>query len=262
MTAGGATLTTQIAKPQATELWREFFAHPDHVRFSSQILTPERTELEVAAATRLLSLRPGARVLDLGCGYGRITLPLARLGCRVTALDACRPLLERAVASAAAEALDVEFVHSDMKDLDAVEEFDAVVNMSTAFGYGSEEDDAEALEAVQRALVPGGRLLVDTENREHLLRTNRRMWFELGGTTVWCERSFDVRTGRWSERIRWLREHGVEDSSFSLRLYTLTELAALLQRCGFAVDGTWGDFEESPYGLDSLRMIVRAAAVE
>jgi SAM-dependent methyltransferase len=241
--------------------WWSLFSHPEYVRFSSAIQTAERTAAEVEGLRRMLDLRPGTRLLDLGCGSGRLSLPLARLGCAVTGLDASALLLDEARRAALAEGLEVELVESHMRDLDARAEYDVVVNAGTALGYVPDErDDAAALCAARRALVPGGRLLVDTENREHTLRKGRRVWFDMAGATVWCDRRPDLLTGRWHETMRWRNggeERGVE---YSLRLYSLTELAALLRGAGFAVAGVCGDFTGAPYDVDSPRMIVLATA--
>src|SRR5690349_23200446 len=70
------------------------------------IFPPENLALgdEVAAkAVALLGLAPGAAVLDLGCGPGRVAVPLARRGLRVTAVDAHAGYLSRAAERAGRE---------------------------------------------------------------------------------------------------------------------------------------------------------------
>jgi 2-polyprenyl-3-methyl-5-hydroxy-6-metoxy-1,4-benzoquinol methylase len=57
----------------------------------------------------LIGLEPGARVLDIACGTGNVTIPLARRGARVTGLDMTPHLLEEARARAAREGLRIRF---------------------------------------------------------------------------------------------------------------------------------------------------------
>jgi SAM-dependent methyltransferase len=235
------------------ERWQEFFSHPAYVRFASQILDGDRTAREVETATRLLALEPGARVLDLGCGYGRVSLPLARMGFAVTGLDASAPMLELARERAGEEGAVVDFVHGDMRELDAVEAFDAVLSLGTAIGY-VESGDGDALAAAARALVPGGRLLVDTENREPKLRMAPRVWFDMSGTTIRCERRYDHLSGRWHERMSW----DGDGAAYSLRLYTAVELREMLEAAGLSVHGLWGGLDESGFTADSARMVIRA----
>src|SRR5690606_30638800 len=63
------------------------FAPGDYLHFYGQTLTPERSAREVALIRTLLNLRPGDEVLDLACGHGRLAVPMAELGMRVTGLD-------------------------------------------------------------------------------------------------------------------------------------------------------------------------------
>lgn len=64
---------------------------------------------------------------------------------------------------AANETLDVEFGQCDMREIPFEDEFDAVINLFTAFGYfETEGEDRQVLAAVERALREGGAFLVDT----------------------------------------------------------------------------------------------------
>jgi cyclopropane fatty-acyl-phospholipid synthase-like methyltransferase len=230
------------------------------VRFVSEILDEDRTAREVAAVRRLLELEAGARVLDLGCGYGRVSLPLARMGCAVTALDASEPMLDVAGERARAAGVAIDFVHRDMRELDASERFDAVLSLGTALGYvEGEQADAAALAAAARALVPGGRLLIDTENRESKVRMSPTASFDIAGTTVRCERRYDHLTGRWHERMSWADGAATDAAEYSLRLYTAVELREMLEAVGLTVDGLWGDFEASTFSADAARTVIRAA---
>ncbi len=207
-----------------------------------------------------LGLEPGARVLDLACGHGRHAVELARRGYRVTGLD----LSERSLVLAreAAAGLEIEFVHADMRELDYEGEFDAVVNLFTAFGYFEDEAENElVLERVARALKPGGGFLIDVISQPWLMRNfQARDWRDAGdGVAMLEERSYDPFTGRSSAVWTFLRSDGERSQLFhSLRVYTLPELASMLRRAGLEVTGVWGDWEGAAYGLDTPRLIVRA----
>jgi 2-polyprenyl-3-methyl-5-hydroxy-6-metoxy-1,4-benzoquinol methylase len=103
-----------------------------------------------------LNIPPGARVLDVACGTGNTSLPLARGGAQVTGVDIATNLLEQARARAAAEALDITFEEGDAEQLPYPDaSFDAVVTM-----FGAMFAPRHELVAAEfaRVLKPGGLL--------------------------------------------------------------------------------------------------------
>jgi SAM-dependent methyltransferase len=241
------------------DTWKDFFSHPDYTRFAGAIVGPERTRSEVRNIIDLLGLGPGGRILDLGCGNGRLAIPLAQAGYEVTGLDACQPLIEIARQSAGWHNAKLSLINADMKEFRADRQFDAVINIGTAFGYvASTADHKAALRNVFEALAPGGTFLLETENRDHRVTTDRRIWFEMAGTLVWCDRGYDAVTGRWHERIDWLSDGKREHTEYSVRLYTLAELVSMVSDAGFTVKSTYGELSGIDYQLDSPRTVVLA----
>ena len=102
----------------------------------------------------LLSARPGERILDLGCGTGKLTRALANTGASVLGVDASREML----AEARAAHPDLEFALERGEDLPYDEEFDGI--FSNAALHWMPRADAVA-EGVARALRPGGRFVAE-----------------------------------------------------------------------------------------------------
>ena len=120
---------------------------------------------QARALMSLLGLAPGARVLDQCCGNGRLSLPLARLGCEVLGVDLAACYIAKAEARARAEGLSVRFQVQDALLWSATPRRQAVINMWTSFGYS--DDDEVNQQMLQRAfdsLEPGGIFLLDTLN--------------------------------------------------------------------------------------------------
>jgi SAM-dependent methyltransferase len=149
---------------------------------------------------------------------------------------------------------------ADMRDIPWNSEFDAVINMFTSFGYlESDDEDFKMLAAVAEALKPGGRFLLDTINREMLVRHwETHAWDEEDdGTLSLQDRRFDLLAGRQRSRVLIIHPDGTRhERAISLRLYTLKELGDLLSKAGLSVLRTWGGFDGREYDLDSRRMIV------
>jgi SAM-dependent methyltransferase len=103
-----------------------------------------------------LAIPPGSRVLDIACGTGNQSIPLAKSGCDVTGLDLAPNLLEQARARAKAEGLTIQFDEGDAEQLPYPDaSFDAVVSM---FGAMFAPRPELVASEIARVLKPGGLL--------------------------------------------------------------------------------------------------------
>jgi 2-polyprenyl-3-methyl-5-hydroxy-6-metoxy-1,4-benzoquinol methylase len=231
--------------------WLGLFPLPAH----------QQTDRQVAFVVEELALGPGSRVLDLACGRRRISIGLAQHGLRLTGLDLSPRSLELARGDAATAGVEVEFVHRDMRDLDAEQAYDAVVSVFMSFGYSpTQDEDERVLAAVARTLVPGGRFLIDMVNTIAIAKRFVEVdWQELEDGTLWLEqRRYDHLTGRHDAMWTFVRPDGSRSElRHSLRGYTPAELVTMLRRAGLDVDGSWGSWEGTKLG-DGSRTILRA----
>jgi SAM-dependent methyltransferase len=121
------------------------------------------TEQEVGFLVDELGLRPGMRVLDVGCGPGRHALALARLGLDVVGIDISQTFIDLARANATT----ARFERADARDLSFCDEFDAVISLCQG-GFGlcggdpgsPVDDDLRILRGMARAAKPGGLVAV------------------------------------------------------------------------------------------------------
>jgi SAM-dependent methyltransferase len=240
----------------------EVFAPDDYLYFYDERLSAERTEGEVVLIWRLLGLEPGMAVLDLACGHGRITQRLARRGCQVVGLDSSPGFLELARRDAAAlawpEVVAPEYVLGDMRHLPWSERFDRILNWFTAFGYFNDEGNRQVLGEAQRVLKPGGKLLVELNNRDALLSHRQpASVVERNGNYLIDQTRYDVPTGRMITERTVIRDGRVRQMRFFVRLFTFPELRDWLLAADFSsVEAV--DEQGAPLALESRRMLVVA----
>lgn len=219
--------------------WREFFDET-YLKLWSPLHSAETCEDEAQDIISVMQLRPGDRVLDAPCGYGRVTLPLASRGLRVTGLDLSAPLLNVAKERARAAQLmeQVEFVQADLREAKIAGGFHAAINLFSSVGYGTEDDDEKMMRTIHDALMPGGKLYVDTMHRDALV--TRRALGEVpgfrgpGGITMREKNRFDPASGRIHSTWTWNSPTSAGSRDSNMRVYAASELAALLRRAGFA----------------------------
>ncbi len=229
----------------------------------------------------------GRSVLELGCGTGRVLLPLAGNGCHVIGLDtsaallaiARRKLAHRGYANlgyanqaAVDGSVKVRLVQGDMTGFELAErEIDfAFVVSNTLMHVTTQAGQLKVLQCAQRHLRAGGLLLIDLFNPDiAYLETIAGIqeladWWEdeESGATVlkWSTRTVDA--AQQMQETVFVYEEVFADGrnaqtrlSFPLRFWWPDEGAMLLEQAGFAVDEVCGDFDGGPYRSDSERLI-------
>jgi len=241
------------------EWWQSFFDET-----TGQIMFHEeawqRAEQSCDAVVSLLGLQPGAKILDLACGPGRFALPLAKRGFRVVGLDICAVYLEQARAKAHEQGLHIQLIQGDMRAIPFENEFDAVINLFTSFGYFErEEDHLQVLKEVRKCLRPGGRFLLELQNRDWLIKHfQAHDWQERPGCLVLEERTLNLERSRIESRWIVLRGAERKEYALSLRLFTLAELLRLFAQAGLKVLGYYGGLRQELLSLETRRLALLA----
>ena len=188
------------------------------------------TEQEVEFLVDALGIKPGMRVLDVGCGPGRHALTLARRGIEVVGVDLSPDFIQLARDAADADGLPATFEILDVRDLAYDAGFDAAVCLCQGgFGLLGGEDDAGVVERIVRSVHPAGGVAI----------TAFSSYFALRGLEE--GEQFDPVTGVLHEVYAVRDEHG-EEHEFDAwtTCFTTRELRLLGERAGLAVDGVYG----------------------
>ena len=125
-----------------------------------------------------------ARVLDAGCGTGRVALELARRGHRVVGVDLDASMLEQARAASAAAGLDVRWVHGDLVDLGRLvdrDAFDLVAAPGNVLVFLTPGTEPDVVTALAEALRPGGLLVAGFAHDRHVTSEDYAAWCASAG---------------------------------------------------------------------------------
>ncbi|MCE5252319.1 methyltransferase domain-containing protein [bacterium] len=256
--------------------WYEDYFGPDYLLIDIQ----EHTAREVEFLCEVLNLGRRTRLLDAGCGYGRHLLPLAGRGIPVVGCDLSEYMLrelKRRFRKAVGETDKHErnnlkawmtggprLVRCDTRALPFRHEFDCIINMFNSFGYFKEErDNYTMLASIAEALKPGGLFLIDLVNRDFVLRFNtRKEWFEHGDAVILENKWFDPVLNRSEIDVTVIDKHRKRSYHHSIRLYSYTELAMLLEAAGFRIKAVFGGFNGEQFDINHDRMLILAQTLE
>ncbi|MGQ0678973.1 MAG: class I SAM-dependent methyltransferase [Actinomycetota bacterium] len=150
-----------MAEPAPPGWYQALAAHLGRAYFEYRFT--QGTDQEIEFLRRALVLKPGDRLLDVGCGPGRHAVPLALLGVHVVGVDTSAVFLDIARDRAEEAGVGLSLFLMDAAALPFEDEFDAAICLCEgAFGLGL--DDLKILRGVARALKPGGHLALSAPN--------------------------------------------------------------------------------------------------
>jgi SAM-dependent methyltransferase len=248
---------TETGAPSSAETWDAFFSD-FYLRAYADDERREEAAAQALAAARLAGCPDGGDLLDVPCGFGRHSVPLARAGYRVVGVDRSEALLADARHRAGGERWP-KLVRADYRELpfgDA--SFDAAINLFTSLGYLGDEQDTRALTEIGRVLRPGARLAIEIMHRDLLVREfHDSDWRLLGvGRLLLEQRTFDA-AGGVAQVTQTLIDGTNRDSrTYSVRVYTATELLAMLAAAGFGEARCYGDLDGAPFTTATRLVIV------
>jgi SAM-dependent methyltransferase len=246
-----------------------FVSDADVYRRILEQITP-RAEEEIGFVAEQLDYRevpPGSRVLDLACGVGRHAIELARAGYHVVGADVSPTFVERAreLAEEAGVADATEFVVADMREIAdelSDESFDAIVNLFTSFGYYDDETSGRILEQCLRLVRPDGVFVLDTVNRDALMRDFQQHGVEDHGEMMTVEdRGFDIERGvvetHWTilEQTSPSTWETALEVDLAHRVYTLNELIGLFEGAGWSYMEAFGTLTGGEMSFDAPRLV-------
>lgn len=214
------------------------------------------------------------KVLDLACGIGRHSIPLAKMGYEVVGYDLSSLFVERARSWAKSQGLGqdkLRFYQGDIRraaeELSAKNEtgFDVIVSLFSSIGAYGEEEDVRMVRDLLKVSSPGCLLVVETLNRDFLTRRFQPFTIQAISQTL---RLIDIARFNLEESTledEWRFYTELPDSTLkpelvlkiSGRVYTLHELRDLVAGAGWAYVGCFENIAtRAPFGMESPTMVL------
>jgi len=209
----------------------------------------------------------GGPCLEVGCGTGRVMLPIARAGQEITGADpsaTMRAALREKLAQEPAEvSARVRVVDGRFDALGVHGPFALVTSPFRAFMHVPDADGQRAaFREMTRVLAPGGRLVLDLFDFDAELGARFReprhdTTYVMGGRTVerWSSSRYDPESRLLAVTFKWIQtaEEGggaaskTQQADFTMRCTSAAELEALVAHAGLEIEALDADFAGTPY---------------
>ncbi|WP_017318305.1 class I SAM-dependent DNA methyltransferase [Mastigocladopsis repens] len=215
-----------------------------------------------------LARKYGEPILELACGTGRISIPLAEQGFQVTGIDISQSMLDVAKQKSS----QVEWLEADIRDFKLEKKFALIIlPYFLLMGLLKLKDIETCLDCVRRHLQPGGTLIIDVMNPSRkflldLLLLSQKRFLDCifpnpegkDNIVVTIERGYVVEQQILIEKLFYNIPGETEEvvDELKLRLYFPEELEMLLKYNGFTIERKFGDYDMTPFTSESPQQIV------
>lgn len=214
-----------------------------------------------------LTAKPGARVLDLGCGTGRITLAAAEAGCQIMGIDPNPASLRAARAKPGAD--QVRWVDGTSRAIPAEARFDAaIMSSNVAQEMLDDAELAQSFKDIASHLVPGGRLAFDTRDPDARgweawtkERSHRIVHLPNGKGEHWYQTTHvDEEAGVVDFCAHEITPDGAEQIDCQpLRFRSQDHLRLMLEETGLKVEDVFGGYQGEPVGRGIGALVIIAS---
>lgn len=211
-----------------------------------------------------LARAAGGPALEVGCGTGRVLLPIARTGVEVVGVDPSATMRDELAAKLAREDADVaarvSILDGSFERIPADGPFAFVCSAFRAIMHLTTRERLEAgLREMARVLAPGGTLVFDAfaydpEIAARFTEPHLDVAYDVDGERVerWVSSTYDEATGLLHPSFEWRRGDVVEGPvTISMRCTTVDEITTLAERAGLVVDAIWSDVDGMPASPDA-----------
>ena len=215
---------------------------------------------------RWLPKNKEARILELCCGTGRLTLPIAQDGYNICGVDITPSMLEKAKTKAIESGLDIDFIEADIRTLNLPNSYDLIfIPFNSIHHLYKNEDLFKALKSVKKHLKNDGIFLLDcfNPNLQFIVESENKQkviaqYTTNDGRNIVIKERMHYENSSQINRIEWHYEiNGKFDSiqNLDMRLFFPQELNAYIASAGFKIIHKFGSFDEAPFNDTSEKQI-------
>ena len=215
---------------------------------------------------RWLPKSKDARILELCCGTGRLTLPIAKDRYNISGVDYTSSMLDQAKIKASEAGLEIRFIEADIRTLNLQDKYDLVfIPFNSIHHLYKNEDLFRAFNVVKNHLKEGGLFLLDcfNPNIQYIVEGEKEpkeiaAYTTDDGREVLIKQTMRYESKTQINRIEWHYFINGEFNSIQnldMRMFFPQELDSYLEWSGFDIIHKYGGFEEEVFNDNSGKQV-------
>jgi cyclopropane fatty-acyl-phospholipid synthase-like methyltransferase len=231
--------------------WYEHFFSGINCEMWERAIPEDLSSKEADYLIGVMGVKKGAEILDIPCGYGRLAIPLAKKGFKLTCLDISEQFLKGLDRKVEEERLSIRTVRGNILTLDIIGMYDGAYCMGNSFGYFDFAGMNLFVKKVAACLKPGARFIINSGMAAESILTHipPEKTYVLGDLTMQINNEYIVEDSCLVPHLTYTKNGLSESHGFKHYVYTIAEIKRLLVSYDFEIIALHSGFQKEPYAL-------------
>src|SRR5664279_586951 len=229
--------------------WYETFFTGINCEMWEKAIPEEWSAREAAFLTDVMAIGKGSSILDIPCGFGRLAIPLAKMGFNLTGVDISKRFLSSLDKKVKAENLPIRIIEGNILFLELSGSFDGAVCMGNSFGYFDYDGMKTFVEKVVSCLKTGARFVINSGMLAESILKNIPVekTYALEDLTMQVNNEYIVGDSYMISHLTYKKNGLEEKHDYKHFVYTVGELKRLLNSLGLKIVAIYGNIEKKLY---------------
>jgi cyclopropane fatty-acyl-phospholipid synthase-like methyltransferase len=238
--------------------WYESFFSGINCEMWEAAIPEELSATEADYLIEVMGVEKGADILDVPCGFGRLTIPLARKGFNLTSIDISEQFLRGLDNKTHEEGLPIRIVRGDILKLEITSMYDGAFCMGNSFGYFDFAGMKLFVKKLAASLKSGARLIINSAMVAESILPNFPLekTFHLGGLTMKINNEYFVMESCMVSHLSYTKNNHSEHHSFKHYIYTIGEIKRLLESFDLKIIVLHSGFQKKSFELGDQQVYI------
>jgi SAM-dependent methyltransferase len=209
----------------------------------------------------------GEPIIELACGTGRITIPIAEKGFEIVGIDISEGMINEAKEKSTKAKLDIRFIESDIRDFELNRKFSLIVLPFNSICHLHDfESISSCFNCVKKHLTTDGRFIIDVfkPDLKFLLRDDNTRFEKAvyknpyANNNVKLMESFHYSEVDQISRFKWYFQNEGDEivQDLNMRMFFPQELDNYLRFSGFEIEDKFGNYNKSSFTSRSDKQLI------